>query len=565
MNHSPRLFRNVSLSLLALGLVACSTKGPGKPPAFQPAKRQTHTVSEDMGRLVPQDAVVFAQVNSLGGIQAKVKELISSFQPGAERMVGLNAMYGFWKVRERDVDLTKPAGVALKMGQGPEPVLIVPAKNAKDLVDIAEAAVASGNYVAVAKGTEPSLAETASPLGSKLPDGDIAVRVRLDKVLAMVRPQIEMFLDPDTLAMMNPAAQQNATSKAGMEFCINWIKKLLDHAKTLEASMSLNDNKLDLGFALKVAAGSSLDAGPAKADRNLPYLAGYLPMPDASLVYMVSGTAEMQEAFAPMYKTMAEDLPAEQAAQVRALMQESQKVYKNLEDWMVVAADLTAKGAQLVAFARAKDAEKFKKDWDKLIPEYAKVMASGAMFGAPGIKLVKEDPVDISGVQFRVYTMTIDMAQMMEKRGVPLSARDQEMIEGIRDSVLGKGGLKIAVGLDGKNLITVMGDIKELGAKTVASLRENKRYKLSVVEAAAKHIHMNPGFLCSMDLRRLVSSIASHLPDTIAAKVPPVPQGAPIPMWFACAANGPVYELETHVDLGGIAGMAREMTPKRHR
>jgi len=560
MTH-PARYLTVSLSLLAL--ISCS-KDPGSTtPPFQAAERQTHTVHEDIGRLVPADAVVFAHVSSLDGFEAKVKDLVKSFQPGAEDVVsqGLGAFYQSMDLKARDLDASKAAGVALSMGQmGPQPILILPAKSAKDIADISEAPVViSGSYVGLAKGAPASLADSASPLGSELPNGDVAVRVRLDQVLAPLRPTIDPWLDPDMLAQLNPRMQQDPASKAGTAFMVNWVKEFLDHAKTLEASMSLNDGQLDLGFTFRVAKGGPMDTGPAKTDRNLPYLAGSLPMPDASMVYLFSGAAQMQAAFDPMYQSMAKDMPAKEGQQFLAFMKRSQEFYKNMADEMVMAMDFTPAGLQAVALMQAKDTTKFTEDWDSFMTDYMKAIGSGGMFGAQGMTIAKEDPVNISGVQFKVFKLNVDFAGMMEAQGTPLPEEELEQMTDVMDAVLGKGGLTFGMGLDGNNLVMVMGNVKELGTKTIAALRSNKRHKLTMVEAVAGRLHVNPGFLFSVDVRRMFSQIFAIMPEGIRAQAPTVPQGPPVPVWFASAANGPVYELQVHVDLAGIADMVKEM------
>ena len=109
MNRPARDLTRITLSLLTVlslaatvPLTSCTrdASSTAKPPAFQAVERQTQTVSEDIGRLVPEDAVVFAHVSSLSGLEAKVKDLVKSFKPGAENMVGLNLMYGFVGLRD---------------------------------------------------------------------------------------------------------------------------------------------------------------------------------------------------------------------------------------------------------------------------------------------------------------------------------------------------------------------------------------------------------------------------------------------------------------------------------
>ncbi|MHC4078399.1 MAG: hypothetical protein ACYST0_08170, partial [Planctomycetota bacterium] len=534
-----------------------------KAPAFQVAERQTRTVSDDIGRLVPADAAVFAHVSSLEGVEAKVKDLVKSFQPGMENMVDLTPLYGMVGLRARDLDASKPAGLALKLSEmgPPQRVLILPAKSAKDVADIAEAPiVVSGDYVGVGMGGEASLADTASPLGRELPAGDVAVRVKLDEVLAPFRPQIEMYLNPEMLAQMNPAAQQDPASKAGLEFATTWIKRLLDHAKTLEASMSLNEGKLDLGFVFKVAQGSAMDAGPAATDRNLPYLAGSLPLPDASIVYLLSANpASFYDAFAPMYDAMAADMPAEQAAQFKTFLKQSQEMYKHVGDNTVMAMDFTPNGLQGVGLMEAKDPVKFQADWDSFMANYMTTVNTGAL-GVKGVRLAALEPVEVSGVSFKVFTFTMDFAAMMEAQGTPLGPDESEQLSEIMETVLGKGGMKLGMGVEGSNIVFIMGDIQDLGTKTIAALRTGKRHKLAMIEATTGRLHANPGFLFAVDVRRFTRSIMAALPPEWAEKAPAVPDGAAIPVWIACAAAGPVYELQASVDLRGIAGMVQAMS-----
>jgi hypothetical protein len=564
MKYPARCLSRTSLSLLAgaLLLTSCTQEAP-KAPAFQVAERQTQTVSADIGRLVPADASVFAHVSSLEGLEAKVKDLVKSFQPGMENMVDLAPMYGMVGLRAGDFDASKPAGLALKLSEmgPPGQILILPAKSAKDVADIAEGpVVVSGDYVGVGMGTEASLAANASALGRELPVGDVAVRVNLEEVLTPYLPVIKQYLDPEMLAQMNPAAQQDPASKAGMEFAANWINQLLEHAKTLEASISLNAGKLDLGFVFKVAQGSAMDAGPAATDRNLPYLAGSLPMPDASIVYLLSADpASFYDAFAPMYDAMAADMPAEQAAQFKTFLKQSQEMYKHVGDNTVMAMDFTPNGLQAVGLMQAKDPAKFQADWDSFMANYMTTVNTGAL-GIKGVKLAALEPLEVSGVSFKVFTFTMDFAAMMEAQGTPLGPDESEQLSAVMDSVLGKGGMKLGMGVDGSNIVLVMGDIQALGTKTIAALRTGKRHKLAMVEATAGRLHANPGFLFAVDVRRFTRSIMAALPPELAAQAPAVPDGPAIPVWIACAAAGPVYELQASVDLTGIAGMVQAMS-----
>jgi len=532
------------LILAPASLMSCR-KDQGTPrPAFQPVMRATRSVPEDMGRLVPDDAVVFARVSSPSGLEAKVKEVVRAFRPGAESMVDMDAMYGFWNLRGRDLEPGKPAGVALRMGQtGPQPILIVPARSPQDLADICEApAVVSGSYVGVAKKAQPSLAETCSSLGNNLPVGDVAVRVRLDRVLAPLRPRIAYLLDPARFAQRNTGAPQDPVGMANLQLMAKWVRQATDHAKTLEATMSLNDGKLDLGCVFTVGQGSSLDAGPASEDRNLPHLAGAVPMPEAPLVYMMSGVAGFQAAFQPMYQSIAESLSDAEAQQLMALTGRYLEFFENMQD-IVTAVDFTPAGIESVSVMQAKDTSRFEQDLE--------------WFSQASRNTTR---VEISGVDFKVFHVKVDSGRTPAARFTPALQQWLQPMKAVADRLFAKEGVTIGMGLCGKNVIVVMGNIQDLGSRTINAFREGKRYKLAVVDAAVKSLHLNPGFLLSVDLRRLARSIASALPDEVREHVPP--EGPPTPFWFACAADGPVYEVQARADLAGIADLVRRMKTK---
>ncbi|MEE9126325.1 MAG: hypothetical protein V3U11_04235 [Planctomycetota bacterium] len=461
MNHAARCLPKISLSLLASAvlLMSCSddvTSGPSLP-AFQTAPRPTQDASQDIARLIPGDASIFVHTQSLGNLLNKVRGLVKVFRPGVENLIGLELLCKQVGLRPRDLDATRPAGLAVRVSQMglPTPVLILPAKSPQDAADIADRAVVSGDYVGVGLGAAPAtVAATASPLGRGLPAGDVVVRVNL----APFRGRIQGLLDFWLQAQSKGKAPEDPAYKASRDFWVEWAKALLDSARTLEASVSLNQGKLDVDCVLRFAQGSRLDTGPAPKGRNLPYLAGALPLEDALFVCMVGANpGRWYETFKPIFDTVAQNMPPAEGASFKIYLEQCQELFRHLGDSVVVAFDLNEKGLQGVALMETRDPETFQRDWDTL---------------------AATEPHEVAGVSFKILTL---------KTRLPM---------------------KIAMGVVGNQVMILTGDIQELGTKTVAALRAGKRHKLRLLEATAGRLHANPSFLFAFDMRRLTRFLA---------------------------------------------------------
>ena len=531
---------------------------------YEPVPRKTASVDADAGKLIAADAVAVARVRKIGDVIQKVKAIAESFQPGAGSFVNVEQLLVMAGLRPKDVDMTGSPLVSLSMTQmGPMPLFIVPATDAKDAADITplESAV-SGKYLGLSMGAKPVVGASTPTIAASLPAADYTVRLNLKALLAQFKPKIEQYLDPKTLAGMNPDIKGDSSSLAMLGAMAKGAKEMLDTAEQLDVAVSLDGGALDLEFALDLGGG-----GTAAPSGHAVSLARMLPITDASMyMFLDADWSELMNGFMPMYDTMAASMPAEQGKAFRELMRSSMDLYKGMKGGAGFAFDITANGIQGVGLMESEDPAGCIEQYLSFMRDYPDFISAFAGQAAQGVDFVTVSPATkstVDGVEFHTLALKKDMATAMKLN--PNAAIPEEQLAAISDAMeglLGKGGMHFGMGAHENLVLLAIGDVESHAASLVTAVKKGRRHQSAVVEHAAARLHARPSCFVGADFRRVLQQIMPVIRKVAPVPIPEVPAGDPVIMWMSAAATKRGYELQAHIDLVGIAGIVKAMKPR---
>ncbi|MCZ6573163.1 MAG: hypothetical protein O7C98_08345, partial [Planctomycetota bacterium] len=221
----------VARYFLPVVLVALTSCGKDEP--SQPTKAALQTIPQDLGRLVPSDAVLVVYFSPLDQLEPKVKELVRQVDEAAVEGVDLNQIFEESGIDPTLVDRSRPLLVALTLEQGrPVRHFILPVTDSQKVS--VEGAVASGDYVAIALGGTSAVGGSAPALAQDLPAGDIVMRADITRVVAQFRPMIEQLSAGMILAPRDPGLAAQPEEVAVLDGMIEAVKNFVLTTERLE-------------------------------------------------------------------------------------------------------------------------------------------------------------------------------------------------------------------------------------------------------------------------------------------------------------------------------------------
>ena len=515
---------------------------------FQPVPRTTQSVPADAGKLIPGDSVAVLQIPDLGALEMEVKNIAEAFSLGTGAMVDLSLLLDGTGLTPDELDKSKSGVVSFSMGPaGPAPVFIVPTLDASISAHSALPSTVSGDYLGLGMTGPPTLGDATPALGAEMPAGDLALRVDLKTLLEPMVPMVEMYLDPDFLASIEPSL--SGGDAEALAPVLSWAKELVNASRNLELGLSLDDGALRLDLVLQLEEDIDSILSPGSAN---PFdLARMIPMENPTVQAISHGIdwKGFMDWYATMFDQAVAQLPLEQRDAFKEVMQGSLGLYEGLGG-IGYAMDFTDNGMRGAGVFVSADPEKF-------IADYLSYL-EGVSGLTPFWTSEVGDPIEIDGMQFATFTMRFDIAAMRpsDQPPDPQSEQMQQMFDGF----WGKDGMRTTIGASENLVVMTIGDDTEsLTSGIVDAVRSGKRYSNGVLETVPQNLHKRPTALMTLELRTLIRHVFGLAAD-LNPTVPEIPAGGPIPIWFSIAVDGPRYELQAHADLAGIAEVVRAMT-----
>ncbi|MHC4340469.1 MAG: DEAD/DEAH box helicase family protein, partial [Planctomycetota bacterium] len=349
------LARRILPSLLAL-LVVLAACGKDEPKSQLAQRKET---PDDLGKLVPADAIGFFRFAPLDQLQPKIRELVGYFDEQQAQKFDVAELFEMAGIPAARIDRSKPAGIAVVLvgeQKRPMPTFILPLTEPDKPIE-GRTLPRSGSYVAVAMGGAPAAGTTTPALARDLPEGDVAVRWDARKLVGALRPMIEPYLSAEAITKMSPElAAQPRQNIAMLDAMADWVRKLMDSADSMEGVLSFSGGKLDMAFELTVLEGSPMDKPGVEGGIPLSELSKRVDAEGYPMVLLARGDmAELVETLMPMYEAMMADASEEQRARFLAYMEESKKVYDLMGPSFAMAADFGAGGLEMVGAMAPED------------------------------------------------------------------------------------------------------------------------------------------------------------------------------------------------------------------
>jgi len=502
----------VCLSLVAL--VACGEKSPAaksiKPsgPAY---------AGGEIIDLVPADATVVVRVNSLQKLEEIVGQVVR--ETGARVPTNPLMMSG---IDPSQVDNQKPFAIAVTVtptSPMPMPTYIVPVHDPKAVAAAHRGGgtAVRGGYVAV------SMNSAYKPGGSKLigamHPGDVSVRVDLETIIALYRPNIDQASGFMSRMVKRTARQQapGVDTQLVVDSVATWVKDMLDSAETLDVVMSLDDGTLDVDVAYTALEGSALGE-PAPAG-TLAELAQHLPgdMPIVALWKL--DLAAWMDAAQSLSDAMAANLSEEDRQKLKAQVEESKAMMREFGDEWVIGLDFDG-GLRMVCALRAENAS-------GLVDRYAKLMLGDGMAVA-GADVTDEGVREVAGNKVRRLRLKLNPEQLKllanVKRPIPVDAMHK---------LVGEDGMVLDLAAKGGCLVVAVDGRGEVMDGMLAA---------NAVPGGVQHVLDRVGgdvrFLMHFDMRALMSGLQGMVPNAPAVK-----SGAPLPLTLYRTNDGRVYRV----------------------
>ena len=547
--------------------------------------RLAPAVEDDLGRLVPADAVGLVYVPSLDALEAKLRTVVGAVDSDAAKEVDVGKMIEqIAGPAASQVDRSRPMAVALSLGGGekpaPSPTFILPVRDgaaAKAAFGEPEPGkpipVVLGKYLALSESPDLRASETSSPLVKDLPAGDVAVRVDLARVISTYRKQID-----EAMGQMGEQAGRGDRPGARpglaggqmasmMKGFTEAAKPLLDSAERFDLAVSVQGTTADLDLAFTAKAGSELDR-PKSARGDVASVAAALPRDYPIVVLLGVSMAEFSEWSTSLMDAYLLALPEKQRDAFKKLMARSNEMYALLGSETAVGLSMGASGIEEAVVMTAKDPKAFLAKLDE--------MMKGESFSAlaeMGMAFEALPPTTTSGVEVRGWAMKFDWEKVMAANGqdVALDPKARAKVEEMTGSLFGPGGLRVRMAVVGDRIVAVLGGADDLMAKAIAAAKAPGKPSATLSRALAK-AGDHPSFVVSLDLREVIAGILDMVGKVMPAEdggkeMPKMPAGGPVPVAVYGTGSGREYWGGLSVDVGAAASLVKslieQVKPKR--
>lgn len=274
----PSNYRPIYSILVLVFVVAASLMG------ISPAQAQ---LSEDALMLLPADIIGLVVFTSLDDVEehllVPLREVVDPND--AEEMTLEELLPDDFEALSDVIDYSRPLAMAFSLGGqygGPEPIAMVvlpvlPDTDAETMALVSgyPSAQVMGDYVALSEDPTYAVAGVVPALAENLPKGQMAVRVDLETIFAIMRPMLDGMLT--SMEEANQSGEEAPGAPSMPEPTIQAIRGLMDSARIVEFAVDESDGELEFLMGLDIFAGSAFDMGRQPPLSDALALAAHLP------------------------------------------------------------------------------------------------------------------------------------------------------------------------------------------------------------------------------------------------------------------------------------------------
>lgn len=507
--------------------------------------------------LVPRNTIAFVQAPSLERAAQFVGRIGSAFGPpggpkiDAATLMAMVEMPGDVSA----VDLARPVGVCLVLeetvGAEPLPVFLVPVSDAdKYQKSVAKGGsgmqvVAKGGYACVGLGAVPELPSAPAAIAKGLPEGEIAARIDLGRLVEQFREPIDQGLNELEAEgeSLGAAVPGGIDAKPVLGAYADFLRDIVDSVETLDLGLRLDGDVIETGFALTNAEGSALSNFGSKEKTGLRALAGLLETDSGMSMLMGMDMAALMKRFQPLLDAMPSAYPEPMRPAMKQLMSHVPEFYGLMGTAQAAGMDFTDTGMRYRVYTRGGESV-------KLLQAYRTL--AGSM---PGFSFTEVPPREVTGVKIEGLRFKLDLDTLAK-----LSAEKDEVgkadFQKMMDKLLGKDGLLIQVASKDGTTMMVMGGDDEYLRASLARISARPEPPAFLARALQQVGDLNPCMIVHYDLGRMLGGMQDLMADVMPMGTLGIPSIAlATTMWGG--VDGRVWRGALELNLSEIAALAR--------
>lgn len=540
------------LFLVPLLCSACSEKQEPEvtaPPAGI-ARLTPATDAEAVASLVPEDAAYLLRISSVAELQAIVERLRTVWPPPLPPDV-LPLMTAAVRLDPGAVERDRPLFVCANLAERDQLARLTLIAPVKDPEALAQAhrmggSGVAGGYVALSQ-LEKGYAAGGSPLVTGIQGGDISSRVDLTRVISKYRADIDEGLHTlEEGFAMGARRSLPAFDPSDMSArMVEWVRRLVDSAETLDAVVNHDDGRFDIQVALTARKGSPLAKSASGAKSGLVQLGRYLPPDMAVTMLLRLDVAGMSDLFLPMLVALMEKRPAEERRAMEGHVARMNEAAALLTDDWAMALDFGEGGMRIAMVGGARDAAAY-------LAAYRELLQTPVL-GQMGMAFTSAGRRDVAGTTVERMRMTFDVAKYMAFLG--LDEFDAEAVGGINAAMalmFGEDGLVFELAAQEGRLFVASG-----GEKLMDGMLRAERAP-AWLEGTAGAIGGQLGFLCRVEVRRCARGFGEMMTKLMpGTPIPAYPDGEELPVVLYGSRDGRVYRGGLTFELDKLAAFFR--------
>ena len=438
---------NISL-LLLLGALFAASSG-----AQVPSPSQTAEAPGDLANLLPEEALVYVQLESL----ERLEEISTTFYELTGSPLELDQLARDMieaQIGSDQVDPTRPIGMTsdpslILTGASPISALFLPAKDPSTLAGSLQTgegrpqAETEGSYVAIpqvegfTRGTGPS------PLTRGLLPGAVSVRAELGTLLETFRPMIDAGLD-QLAGMVSSFPGEVGTSAIELEdlfeIYIDGLGTVMDSADALDLALDFEGTEMNLAFEFLAEEGSQLATVVKDSKAGTTRLAGFLDPESDFLVFMNGGLGAFFEESLPM----AEDFMSIYPEAVQSIFDTYLPKYIEMlhlcGDEIIMTQDWGSNGLSLEYFIAAEDT-------DELLASFRQMLQT-ELGRELGMSIGPLETTNMDGLEVTRSVVQVDYRKIASTFGAA-SEVDQDQTAKLIEDLYGGEELEVAFAASG--------------------------------------------------------------------------------------------------------------------
>ncbi|MCC7013942.1 MAG: hypothetical protein IT454_15405 [Planctomycetes bacterium] len=493
--------------------------------------------------LLPADAFLVVRAESIHGLLEGANQLMGKKADDPTRLSTQTLLEGL----EPDVaqiaaqiDVHRPAGLALRFGAGDQPVLwlALPTSDAEALakglvldgLSKQLSVIAAGDYVVAA-----SEANVQIPLGGcaaigQLEHTDLAAQLDIAAVLAKFRPLVDMGLDSAEGAL----EESSEAEQLAAEEYFDLTRDILDSARTLRLALDSQLDTIRATGELTVAEGSALAKLFGGTRRNLSS-AGALLDPRAAFSYVsMSDPRNVGARQLQWTEAIAGAVPGKLQGLMQLEIDAWRAMLPKTTGLSVTNLDFALEGLRASSFVESTDPA-------GLVGDVQRVLGSPAL-AELGLRIEGPAQREVSGVTWTEYRMNMDLetiARFVDEDAV-ISPEDRAQAEKALQIFLGDGGLRVGIATVERFLVTRVGGDDTFARSTVSRIGGSAgSFDSGLVHALDQTQQVQAAWLMHLDVGHIMNQfadLASSLGQSIDMPVELV--GDSFPLTVHAAVDG---------------------------